>query len=182
LLLPAAEARGWVIAVKAKVFGGLPGGVSVLKITGHATWDISGLIRSYERARLAEILAAGRLVFDLTECSFVDSTVVGLLSHLAAAYLKSREQRPLLLYDGDHIRKIVETINGTFLFDLKTRLEGRGAYEAGVLEEIRPTDEPGADSLKENILLAHETLEKMSAGDANDFSSLVDLLRRRRSR
>jgi anti-anti-sigma regulatory factor len=180
LILPVAEARGWVIAGRAKVFGGLLKDTAVLRITGHATWDISGLIRNFEQPHFAEIMASPRLVFDLTGCTFVDSTVVGLLSHLAAAYIKSQDRRPLLVYASDKIMKIVEMINGTFLFDLKSRQESGFSCEEGALQEIRSTDEVNADNLKANILLAHETLKKMSDANAAEFSSVVDLLKKPR--
>ena len=160
------------------MFGGLLTGTAILKITGHATWDISAPIRNFERAHLTDLMAAEKLVFDLTECSFVDSTVVGLLSHLAAAYIKKHDRRPLLIYSSDKIRKIVETINGTFLFDLKPVNESGFSYEASSLEEIRAPEDADMDDLKENILLAHETLKKISAANSGEFSSVIDLLKK----
>lgn len=100
------------------------------------------------------------------------------MSHLAAAYIKKREHPPMLVYASDQVRTIIETINGSFLFNFKRGSESGFTYDAAVMHEIEPDQSAGMDEMKDNILLAHETLRQMSEKNAREFSSVVEQLKK----
>jgi anti-anti-sigma regulatory factor len=148
--------------------------VSIIKIAGRATWQDSVVLKKYQDTHTDLIISANRVVFDLTECQFLDSTILGIIGYLSAKFMNKTQKKPIVLYADDKIKKILDIVNSHhFLEAVNVKLDPSTAEKVEIkeLEKVKSDDE---DKLRENILLAHETLIELSPENVEKFSTLIE--------
>ena len=158
---------------KAKVFAGQAGGSSIIKIAGHATWQISTSLKNYIESNASMLIASERLIFDLTHCTFLDSTMIGLISHLAVKYLKANQRQASLLVSHEKVRSILELMNCHRIINMVESLpdEPTGAT---VIKELPGEETIDKAGLRECMLLAHKALVELNEKNISEFGQVID--------
>src|SRR3989339_75197 len=164
---------------RAHIFAGVIESGAVIKITGHATFAEAANLKKYEDQHAEQHLNAPQLIFDLTECVHVDSTMIGIIANLAVKYYKKNgKKKAIVLYANSMIQNILDTNNCQFILDPVLASPGE-VSKAGATEEIMASTESGGMFLRQSILLAHETLIELNEDNLAKFSSLVSQIRKK---
>ena len=141
------------------------GGVYVVKARGRANFEYAVPLRELVR----NLVSFERFCIDLSECTAMDSTFMGVLTMTALKGAKSGKKVEIL-GAGDPLKKLLHDLGVGRLFDFK------GVEEAPPdllrsLEAASPDATPlhGAETVKE----AHESLVAADSENAGRFESVI---------
>jgi anti-anti-sigma factor len=162
---------------KARVFAGQVKGASVIRLSGHATWKVSTSLKDYIEANTDSLLASDRLIFDLTQCSFLDSTMIGLICHLAVKYLKANNRQAVLLYSYENVKNLLELMNCHRIMSLVESVAGELSGESA-MRELPGEAAVDKTALRECMLLAHKALVELNEKHISEFGQVIDDLKR----
>lgn len=163
----------------AKIFAGYSESSSVIKITGHATWQESDVLRRHGETNLETVLSSPNLTFNLSECSYVDSTILGILASLAVKYLKANSKKALIIYTQKKIQDILMRANCQYVFEMLQVRQNDMKSDITGFEELPAGADPDKAALRRNILLAHETLMELNEENVKKFSKVVRDLKKK---
>ena len=139
--------------------------VYLVKARGRANFEYAVPLRELVRS----LTTFGRFCIDLSECTAMDSTFMGVLTMLAlkGAKLKIKVE---ILGAGDPLKKLLHDLGVGRLFDFKG-MEEAPADLLRSLEAAAPDATPlhGAETVKE----AHESLVAADSENADRFESVI---------
>ena len=162
---------------KAKVFAGRAGGNSVIKLTGHATWQVSTALKNYIDTNQDALSKSDRLIFDLTQCTFLDSTMIGLVSHLAVRFFKATNRQASLLYSHEKVKNILELMNCNRIMNMIESTPDE-PVAGSVIQEIPGQAAIDKAALRECMLLAHKALVELNEKNLSEFGRVIDDLKK----
>ena len=152
----------------ARIFVSRSDGDCVVKVVGRATFAICPTLRDLVYSFDSEPFDGG-VTIDLTECSGMDSTFMGILAMFA---LKARKAGRVIKILNASVsnRRLLDGLGLGGLFDF---LDGAPAGgEAGELEDGAPPSSSSA----ETILEAHKTLMEADEGNVDKFKKVVEMV------
>lgn len=115
------------------------------------------------------------VLVDITQCSYMDSTILGILARWAIAFRKTHASPPFLIgLEGNPLESIFRLMNLTTLFRGVDRMEG---LEKSVLAKLIFSEQTTAKEYAEHLLSAHETLAELSLDNAKEFAAVIHCLR-----
>jgi len=158
---------------RAKIYAGLSNNNAIIKISGHATWQVSTLLKNHQDHNLETILAADHLVFDLCQCTFLDSTMIGLISHLGVKYFKQNNRQASLLYGNDKIKNILELMNCNRILLMVSGVAEETA-ESNPIQELLVDHAMDRAELRNTMLLAHKALVELTDDLGGQFTEVID--------
>ncbi len=161
---------------KARIFAGMVKDNSIIKITGHATWQVSTILKKYIDSNLEALLSSKRMIFDLTSCTFLDSTMIGLISHLGVKFMKTTNQQASILVSNEKVKNILELMNCNRIMNLIESSPDEHGGET-LIKEI--SDQAAIDkvALRECMLLAHKALVELNEKNLSEFGNVIDDLK-----
>jgi anti-anti-sigma regulatory factor len=157
---------------KARVFAGWVNNNSMIKISGHATWQISAALRNHINAHLQKHLESKHLIFDLTRCTFLDSTTIGLISHLAVKYLQVNQRQATLLYSVEKVKEILELMNCHRIITL-IRSDAEDPTKLEAIPELQGQAALDKAELRQCVLLAHQALVELNEKNLGEFDQVI---------
>ncbi len=148
-------------------------GIVGVRIIGRATFQLSQCLRDFGTRALQE--GASNIVFDLSECSGMDSTILGILAMLG---LEGRGKANLFLVNAsDEVKNLIRTIGVARLFNVTQNNIPEVNWAS--LCEVVAADKSNDTDMGDTVLEAHKTLIKIDP-EHNEpkFKDLVELLDR----
>lgn len=141
----------------------------MLKVIGAGSFEHSFSLRQY----CDDFIQSGseRLLVDLTECTYLDSTFLGIL---AGPAMKLREKGCALRVAGSS-RRVLESIRTLGLDRLFECVEKLSPYDPAELR-ILESGVPRKETTGELLLQAHQTLLECDPKNAPKFQDLVSYL------
>lgn len=115
------------------------------------------------------------LLVDITECQYMDSTILGVVARWAIAFAQHHAARPFLLgLPGNPLENIFERMNLATLFHVshETRRTTKSA-----LSQVTVSDLVSDQEYAEYVLSAHETLAELSEENAREFADVIQCLK-----
>ncbi len=151
-------------------------GVGYLKLSGELRHDTAAPLDALiERLFEPETLEITAVVIDLTEVSFMDSTVIGLLASIARALLSRSLAAPTLFSTNPEINQLLCSL---CLDQVFTIVDAPTDRPLGALKMHAMEVECGERQCSSaTILKAHEVLIEMNESNRDAFQSVVDLFR-----
>ena len=162
-------------AVSAKMWVSVGDKSACVKITGQANFASSLDFKTL----LQELLQKGytHFLLDLTECTFMDSTFLGVLAGFGlklSGPQADRVERALILFNPNpHIEELLENLGVLHLFKIArgdTALPGK--TETRDVAQASPTPE----EVKRTCLEAHQTLMHINPENASRFKDVAQFL------
>jgi anti-anti-sigma regulatory factor len=156
------------------VFIGKYDSTFIFKVEGRLTqkslWNTNAAVQQcMEDSTITNVLV------DITQCSYMDSTILGILARWAIAFEKSHPTLPFLVgLEGGPLESIFKRMNLTMLFHLSTEVEGLEGKTLSQLVFSKPTSNK---EYAENLLSAHETLAELSEENAKEFAAVIQYLK-----
>lgn len=145
-------------------------GVHILKLRG----EIRHLLAEAIETAAEHIGQPRRLVLDLGEATFLDSTAIGLLVALARDHSGSEDTRPTLICHHPEVLDLLANLCLDALFTIVPSV----AAEWAMPETAAMTGaEPGELSQAQLILKAHQALIDAHEGNREAFEGVVALFR-----
>lgn len=141
----------------------------MLKVIGAGSFEHSFSLRQY----CDHFIQCGneRLLVDLSECTYLDSTFLGTL---AGPALKLRKTRGVLQVAGSS-RRVLESIRTLGLDRIFECVDDLPAYDAAQLQPLE-SGAPQKETTGELLLQAHQTLLECDPRNAPKFQDLVSYL------
>lgn len=141
-------------------------GVHVLKLQG----EIRHLLAEAIEEVAERIGTPRRLVLDLSEASFLDSTAIGLLVAIAREHVGSEQARPTLICDHPEVLALLQNLCLDELFTIVP-----SAPDLPGEAQVVPGAGPGELSQARLILKAHQALIEAHEGNREAFEGVVAL-------
>lgn len=154
-----------LVAEKANVY--------LLKLTGDVRLTLCASITDYIN-KIFKNDAVEEVYVDLLEAECIDSTTLGLLAKLALHTVKAFNIRTKLLCVNKDILRVFEAMDIDNLFDI-LGLPGPESMVPSDVEELKPkvVDE---DTIRQQVLEAHQLLVKLNPELMNEFFDLITSL------
>ena len=148
--------------------GRVPEGI-VLRVVGRGTMAESVAVRAVADANQA----AHIVVFDATECEYLDSTFLGCLIGLHKACENSPSRRFVIAAAPDQQMRLFSTSSLDKFFDFVDACPGP-------VKELVTVDaeKPDRTTLGWHVMRCHERLAECGGSEADSFRTVVDRLRK----
>jgi anti-anti-sigma regulatory factor len=148
------------------LIGHIPDGF-VLRVVGHGTLHESVAFRSVAESKLD----SGLVVFDATQCEYLDSTFLGCLIGIQKACEQSPTRRFVIAASNATRIKLFSTSSLDQYFDFVDICPQ-------VLDELKPVDIQEVDRaiLGRHVMRCHQGLADRGGHEANAFRSIADRL------
>jgi len=142
----------------------------IFKVSGRGTFRNSPSFKTLALASLKEGKAE-KIIIDLKDCLYMDSTFMGTLVGINCALLKRSKRRLIIANANDRSKQLLDTLGLSRIIEMRNDL---GPFETK-WELI--ADEPlESMALAQYILTAHDCLEKIDAQNQARFSEVKRLL------
>jgi anti-anti-sigma regulatory factor len=128
-------------------------------------------------ALLAELSRNGTrcFVFDLTECTLMDSTILGLLADFGLKLSQSGGSPPELLNPNDRVRELLESLGVLGMFKIIT---GPLPLPEGAEPRTLAPTSPSREEVTRTCLKAHKTLMELNPDNVPRFKEVAEFLAR----
>jgi anti-anti-sigma regulatory factor len=148
-----------------------------IRIVGRATLnssvDLSALLNELSQNGFR------RFVFDLSECTLMDSTILGLLAgfglKLSQSPAKSGMETPELLNPNERVRELLESLGVLSMFKVIT---GEIPLPDGVQAQLHAPLSPSREEVTRACLQAHKTLMEINPDNVPRFKDVTEFLAR----
>ncbi|GAK60246.1 hypothetical protein U27_00137 [Candidatus Vecturithrix granuli] len=140
------------------------------RLTQKSLWNAKTAIK-----QCTENDAIAYLLVDLTRCSYMDSTILGVLARWAIAFAKTHQTLPFLVgLKGNPMESIFHRMNLATLFHASDALE---TVEKSQLSQLAFSEQFSKEEYAEHLLSAHETLAELSPQNASEFAAVIQCLK-----
>jgi len=146
----------------------------VIRVAGRATAVFGPDLREYLVA--AQARGVRRLVVDLGECVYMDSTFIGVLT-MAAVEGRKAATAMLLANAGPAPRGLLAALGVEHLFTYADSAPAEGPWEP-LAKCLRETAPKGLQALGQTALQAHEALSAANPENVPRFKDVIACLRR----
>ena len=115
-------------------------------------------------------------LLDLTQCSYMDSTILGILARWAIAFGRAHKAPPFLIgLEDSPLESIFQRMNLTTLFHT---VEGQsGGMKDAPMSKLLLSEKYSTKEYAEYLLSAHETLAELSEDNAKEFAAVIQYLK-----
>jgi sigma-B regulation protein RsbU (phosphoserine phosphatase) len=141
-------------------------GTTWVVVRGPATWKDAGALRD---ACMEALDASRAVVVDLSDCTMLDSTMLGTLHEIV---VRAGPRASL------QVQGVTEEIRGLFVELAMAQVIASLAPSPRPVPAVTCAPRSEGDATKGLVLHAHELLAELSASNAEQFQPVVDALRR----
>ena len=140
------------------------------RLTQKSLWNVNTAVqKSLQDQTITDLL------IDITHCSYMDSTILGILARWAISFEKVHSSPPSLIgLEDNPLKSIFRRMNLTTLFHSSEKIEEVGK---STLSKLSFSTQYSTDEYAEHLLSAHETLAELSPSNAKEFASVIQCLR-----
>ena len=159
------------ISAESKILVAKQGAIAQIRATGRASFKLCPDLREFCSRAMRQ--GVNRLIFDLSECTAMDSTFMGTLAGLG---LEGRGKCEVVLVNiTDTNRHLLDGLGITRLFQFRTT--AKTALDWNTLCST-VDGESAQDMMKAapTVLAAHQNLMQADAGNIPKFKSVVEML------
>lgn len=164
---------------EASIKVGQSGEQNYIRVFGRGSFKNAQSVKSY----VEEILGQGRnaFVFDMAECTHMDSTFMGMLAGLAIRLKKEGAQPPTLLNLGPKNFELLEQLGIHRILDIPENSENQSSPEDCSPQNLEALEkgEASKEEVSRTMLDAHETLANVDEANAVKFEDVISFLRKR---
>lgn len=148
------------------------GPVGIVKVNGRGSFRTARLVKLF--GDQAEALGISRIAYDLRDCTYMDSTFMGVMASLGAAQRKRTGQTLEVFNPSPRNLELLQNLGLHHLLAIKTGDTPMASKEVKI--------ESGPESkraISEVMLDAHEALADLNPANANQFQDVITFLRQR---
>lgn len=146
------------------------GGTHMIKLTGNVRMPMCSSLKGYID-RLLELETMDAVLFDLSECCAVDSTILGLMAKLSVKVKEKFAIPTSIVSPNPDITRILDSMGFDRVFVI---LDSSSATDLDL--QALPVLQESEEQLREHILDAHQTLMQLNEKNADAFREIVELL------
>ena len=140
------------------------------RLTQKSLWNANSAIQ-----QCSENETITHLLLDITQCSYMDSTILGILARWAISFAKTHQYPPFLVGLQDNpLECIFRRMNLTTLFHISDKIP---VVETNTLSQLSFSEQFSSQEYAEHILSAHETLAELSPQNAREFAAVIQCLK-----
>ena len=115
------------------------------------------------------------ILVDVTRCTYMDSTILGILARWAISFAKTHLLHPFLIgLEGSPLESIFRRMNLTTLFQVSDHIQG---VDPTLLSKLVFAQQYAATEYAEHLLAAHQTLAELSPENAKEFAAVITCLK-----
>jgi len=146
----------------------------IIKLVGAVKYTT--IAADFERFidELVERKDVGNVVIDMRECTYIDSTDLGILARITISQTQKSAPQPILLYTkGSDIGAILKDVGFSRVFNMMLD------HELGDVDLQKIESEGTKDELEiaKMMLNAHQLLINLDEGNDEKFSTVVDIMK-----
>ncbi|MBD3305234.1 hypothetical protein GF339_02685 [candidate division KSB3 bacterium] len=114
-------------------------------------------------------------LLDITQCSYMDSTILGIIAHWAITFTETHSALPFLVgLEGSPLENIFRRMNLTTLFHV---CDNTDIVQNSTLAHLSFSEEHYSTAeYAHHVLSAHETLAQLSPENAREFAAVIRYL------
>lgn len=114
------------------------------------------------------------VVIDMRECTYIDSTDLGILARITVSQMQKGAPQPVLLYkEGSDIGAILKDVGFNRVFNMVEDHD----FGTADLKEIEQTGSSDQLATAKMMLNAHQLLIDLDEGNKEKFSTVVDFMK-----
>jgi anti-anti-sigma factor len=115
------------------------------------------------------------LLVDINQCSYMDSTILGILARWAISFAKAHPAPPFLVgLHGNPLESTFRRMNLNTLFHISQDVQ---LIEKCGLSQVSFSKQSSQKEYAEQLLSAHETLAELSSDNAKEFATVIQCLK-----
>ena len=141
------------------------------RLTQKSLWNANTAVQ-----KCMEDRSISDVLIDITQCTYMDSTILGILARWAISFANTHhETHPFLLgLTGTPLESIFRRMNLTTLFQVAEHAPG---IEHNMLSPLVFSERYGPQEYAAHLLSAHETLAELSPENAREFATVIQFLK-----
>jgi len=151
------------------------GKAGIVKVIGRGSFKNARLVKAFSEQ--IDSLGIEEIVYDMKDCSHMDSTFMGVMAGLAVEQRKRNNIKMRLIHLTDRNFELLNTLGLTHFLDVQTSatdLHGQKMIPLGM--DVKPESKR---EISEVMLEAHENLLAANPENAAQFQDVVSFLRER---
>lgn len=143
---------------------------SFIKVVGRGSFQNAGLVKTYaERVARQGVVS---FVIDLQDCSYMDSTFMGVLAGLARQQRERKAPAPRIVHLNPRTTELLTTLGLDRILDL----EAPASPAQPNLQPLIPDQPPSKTETAQTMLEAHRHLIDSHQDNAAKFQDVVQFL------
>jgi anti-anti-sigma regulatory factor len=116
------------------------------------------------------------LLVDITYCTYMDSTILGILARWAISFARTHTGLPFLIgLQGNTLESTFRRMNLHTLFHVSK--DSQVSEKSALLQLSQAQQQYSKQEYAEYLLSAHQTLTELSAENAKEFASVIQCLK-----
>lgn len=113
------------------------------------------------------------VIVDMRECTYIDSTDLGILARVAITQVQRQAPKPIIVHEeASRIVKTIEEIGLGRIFNLMTSID----LAESDFTEIDSAEEKSELALAKMMVSAHQQLVDVDEANREKFSSVIDFM------
>jgi anti-anti-sigma regulatory factor len=146
----------------------------IFKAEGHLTQKSLANIKAAVKQSEADE-AVQELLLDVSDCLYMDSTILGMVARWAISFAQTRHSLPFLLgLPNNPLENTFERMNLKTLFHVSQETQ---FPKKDLLSQLSISEHMNEKEYAEYLLSAHETLAELSEENAREFAAVIACLK-----
>ncbi|MFQ3671521.1 MAG: STAS domain-containing protein [Verrucomicrobiia bacterium] len=150
------------------------GPLGIVKVNGRGSFRTARLVKLF--GEQAPALGVSRIAYDLRDCTYMDSTFMGVMASLGAAQRKKTGVALEVYNPSPRNLELLQNLGLNHLLDIKTG-PGPEPHQARAVELAAEPE--SKQEISEMMLDAHEALVELNPANAAQFQDVITFLRER---
>ncbi len=146
--------------------------IAYLKVSGKGSFKNAKLARNFYEASLRD--GVTRIIFDLAQCTHMDSTFMGVLAAIAAEQKRLGFPVPTVINITPRNRELLETLGLNRIIEIPSEAPEEIGAE---LVRLQGGEESTKEDAARTMLEAHEKLIDLDERNRSKFRDVVEYLR-----
>jgi len=150
------------------------GSLAFIQVKGRGSFQNAGAIKSFYQEMLAEGVC--QFIFDLENCTYMDSTFMGTLAGLGAKLKQRPDGEVRIVNVGERNLEMLSNLGLDRVINISvTGVDYQAPGDTDLAEAPAPLQ--SKRELNEDMLEAHETLAALDAANAPKFKDVLAYLK-----
>lgn len=140
------------------------------QLTQKSLWDTNMAVQA-----CMEDPSVADLLIDISDCAYMDSTILGILARWAISFARTHATQPFLIgLQGNLLENIFKRMNLTSLFYISTEPQHS---PPATLSKVASSQQYSEQEYAKYLLAAHQTLAGLSSENAKKFATVIECLK-----
>ncbi|GAB4252679.1 MAG: hypothetical protein OHK005_19910 [Candidatus Methylacidiphilales bacterium] len=150
------------------------GPLGIVKVNGRGSFRTARLVKLF--GEQAEALGISKIAYDLKDCTYMDSTFMGVMASLGAAQRKRTGEALQVFNPSPRNLELLENLGLNHLLDIRSG-PGPTSPASNPVEIVAQPE--SKQEISEMMLDAHEALVEVNPANAAQFQDVITFLRER---